>query len=93
MENVILQEVCKITGVNAGNIQGRRRYARVCNARHFYWWALYYIGRYSRSHISLPVGVGHGTVYHGIRRIDDFIDVKDRLIISWYEAINNEAIE
>ncbi|MCL1936859.1 MAG: hypothetical protein FWF52_00480 [Candidatus Azobacteroides sp.] len=81
-----LQTYANRIGITISSLKSKDRKMEITTARQVYWYYLH-SNKKGFSEIGRLFGVNHATVISGIKRIEGLIEVKDRYIYKYLEAI------
>jgi Bacterial dnaA protein helix-turn-helix len=81
----VLEGVCFVMGQDLERVKKRDRYRELVICRHlFYYLAKYFYGAKLKQ-IGAVTGVDHATVIHGIKLVNNLIDIGDEDVINAIE--------
>ena len=83
-----LETYASKTGISVSEIESKSRKKETVTARHVYWFYLKSKG-FGYNEIARMFNRNHATVFHGINKIRDFIELKDCYVERYLRAIED----
>ena len=85
-----VKDICVCFGVTIEQLESTSRKLEIVTARNFCFAYFYSLGN-TLTQIAKAFNRNHATVIHGIKRLQDFIEIKDPETISYLVALRTES--